>query len=159
MLRKTMTIKHFYSSLVLLFLSPHVFSFSGPSLYSVDYTYSDVEAVNIRNIQAMGYGSGIAGMEVNKFYHFKFADGTVVRFKFITKFSTIKFRKSGEPVYNVFSERGFAELLDQLNMAYVWMDSAGGVSTVGYHTFIGQYEGYIRNGRVIIRDLPPREPL
>jgi hypothetical protein len=77
----------------------------------------------------MGYGSGTFGMKVNSFYHF--------RFKFVTKFSTLKFSKAGVEVTNIFTDRDFDELLGHLNWATMWTDSAGGVSTMGFADFLG----------------------
>jgi len=145
--------------LSLLLATLSICSYANPILYEVNYPYSDIQAINVRNIQAEGYGTGAFGMKVKSSYHFRFNDGTVVRFEFITKYSTIKFLKAGDPVTNIFTDRDFAEIYGHINWNSFWVDSTGGASTSGSGQFVGHFDGYTKTPNVKITDLPPLEPL
>lgn len=122
--------------------------------FYVDYNYSSIESINVNHIQFAGYGTGARGLKVGKYYHFKFKDGKIKRFKFVTKYSTMKFRAAGKETSWILTDQDFRDFANNTNDFVSYFDYTGGASafSLGLNS-----SGFNRRGRVIIIDFPIRE--
>ncbi len=140
-----------YIGLIILLMSFYV---EAADPFYVDYNYSSIEAINVNHIQFMGYGTGAHGLKVGKYYHFKFKDGKIKRFKFVTKYSNLKFKDAGKETSWILTDQDFRDFANNTNDFVSYFDYTGGASA--FSLGLGS-SGFNRRGRVIITDLPPIE--
>jgi hypothetical protein len=126
-----------------------------PPPFYVDQPYSDIDVINSSNMQRAGLH---LRMRVGKYYHVKFKDGIIKRFKYLSRYSSIKFAEAGKETSNDFTMQDFKDLFIRFPYGNSYIDALGGASFFG----IGGsgswgWNGFCNICRVVITDTPQED--
>jgi len=109
---------------VVLFLTP-ILANAGPPL-PVDHAFDfNSSAVNVQHIREAGYAGTL---KARRYYHFKFNDGWIVRYYFVSKMTFYPFQQAGKPVKDELTRQDMEDMQRANPYGNSYYDSVGGLS-------------------------------